>query len=66
MIREKEAVRRELHRRVLQGYNPRYDCESACDHNADWLVLSRDEFENIKGCAMTERARLQSRGERQS
>jgi hypothetical protein len=48
MISDPVKVREELRARVLLGYDPRWDVESAEDHGVDWLVLSREEFEAIR------------------
>ena len=47
MLTTKEEVKEKLRERIVQGYDPYYDYESACDHNADWLVLSKEEFEFV-------------------
>lgn len=46
MIKDK-MVAEELHKKILKSYNPRYDYESACDHNIDWTELSKEEFKDI-------------------
>jgi hypothetical protein len=48
---ERQVVVVELTQRVHLGYSPDYSYESACDHNTDWLVLSREEFEAVKVAA---------------
>lgn len=55
MIRDNKKVAEELRRRVLAGYDPYYSYESACDHDADWLVLSEEEFRDILQEAKQER-----------
>ena len=55
MIRNPLAVERELYNRVLEGYDPRRDYESVCDHGVDWLVLSAGTFERVKRLAIGRR-----------
>ena len=56
MLSEKNAVAAKLRERVLEGYHPTRDSESANDHWADWAVLAPEEFEEIKHSALTELA----------
>lgn len=58
MLSEKSAVTAKLRERVLAGYNPTRDSESANDHWADWYVLSPEEFEEIKKAAAEEKAAI--------
>jgi hypothetical protein len=55
MIKDIKLVKEKLHKRVLNGYNPRRDSESCEDHWADWFVLTEDEFEKIKQDAIEEK-----------
>lgn len=56
MLSEKNAVAAELRERVLKGFKPTRDSESANDHWADWTVLAPEEFEEIKQSALRELA----------
>jgi hypothetical protein len=60
MLRDPNEVRKELYKRVLLGYNPSQNMESAEDHNADWSILPLDEFEHIKQNAIKDRVRRSS------
>ena len=55
MVKSKEQVSEALRSRVLAGYDPYYEYESAVDHGLDWLILSKEEFESISKNARTER-----------
>ena len=56
MITNPAAVHGELRRRVLWGYDPRYDWASCCASSVNYLVLSEAEFHRVKARAMAERA----------
>ena len=47
LSRERAEVRQALIDRLRRGYRPYYSSESACDHNINWLALSREEFEKV-------------------
>jgi hypothetical protein len=57
MLSDPSIVRTVLRRRVLAGYDPSWDLESADDHGVDWLAISRDEFFQIERDAVRERRR---------
>lgn len=54
MLREPSEVTRYLHRMVRSGYRPMYSFDSACDYWANWLVLSKAEFDSIVRHALDE------------
>ena len=56
MKNERQEVIEELRRRILLGYRPNYDFESACDHDVNWLVLERTEFDEIVADAKRSRS----------
>ena len=55
MINDLSEVRKKLREKILQGYDPIRDFESAEDHWVDWLVLPEKEFEELKRAALKER-----------
>ncbi|MCP4607263.1 MAG: hypothetical protein GY845_00925 [Planctomycetes bacterium] len=61
MTRDPEKVRKELRRRVLAGYLPKYELESCIDHDCDWTVITEEEFNEIKELALADRDKLISK-----
>ena len=62
MTSDPSQVREILRLRILDGYDPTQDLESAEDHDVDWLVLSREEFDRLKRAARVEFAARRARG----
>ena len=54
MVKDLDAVKIALRKKILDGYDPSWDLESAEDHWIDWLVLSKEEFTAIKSAAKVE------------
>ncbi len=53
--RDPAALRAKLRHLVLSGYSPDRSAESAEDHWADWFVLEKTEFDQIKSQAERDR-----------
>jgi len=47
MSTDLRLIEEELRKRLRQGYRPRYDFESVCDHGLDWLALTKERFDLI-------------------